>query len=119
MRGRFDAGGTQEGIEQVTEGVAAAPQPRVPLLAQGSQRFPFGYSHNQKDELASLFLSTLASTTLGCYLKCKLSVTDAHAQNRTTAGGSDMDKQPGFVVEGERVALGTRRTGLAPTYPRW
>src|SRR5260221_6747404 len=73
MRGRFDAGGTQEGIEQVKEGVASAPQPRVHLLAEGSQRFPFGCVHNQKDELASLFLSTADSMPL-CYgLKCKLS----------------------------------------------
>src|SRR5260370_36460735 len=30
-----------------------------------------------------------------------------------------MDEQPGFVVEGERVALGPLRMDLAPTYQRW
>src|SRR5258707_5361013 len=73
MRGLCDAGDTQEGIEQVKEGVASAPQPRVHLLAEGSQRFPFGCVHNRKDELSSLFLSTPDSMPL-CYgLKCKLS----------------------------------------------
>jgi|SRR6266511_139349 len=30
-----------------------------------------------------------------------------------------MDEQPGFVVEGERVALGPLRLDLVPTYQRW
>src|SRR6266536_4042389 len=30
-----------------------------------------------------------------------------------------MDEQPGFVVEGERVALGPLRSDLVPTYQRW
>jgi diamine N-acetyltransferase len=31
----------------------------------------------------------------------------------------DVDEQPGFVVEGERVALGPVRLDLVPTYQRW
>src|SRR5258706_16027945 len=72
MRGRFDAGGTQEGIEQVKEGVAAAPKPRVHLLAESSELFQLRSVHNRKDELSSLFLSTPDSVTLCCWLKCKL-----------------------------------------------
>ena len=30
-----------------------------------------------------------------------------------------MEEQPGFVVEGERVALGPLRMDLVPTYQRW
>jgi diamine N-acetyltransferase len=30
-----------------------------------------------------------------------------------------VDEQPGFVVEGERVALGPLRMDLVPTYQRW
>src|SRR4029450_5182059 len=42
-----------------------------------------------------------------------------HAQMRTTAGGIDVDEQPGFVVEGARVALGPLRMDLVATYQRW
>jgi hypothetical protein len=38
---------------------------------------------------------------------------------RTTAGGIDVDEQPGFVVEGARVALGPLRMDLVATYQRW
>ena len=31
----------------------------------------------------------------------------------------DVDEQPGFVVEGERVALGPVRLDLVPVYQRW
>src|SRR5258705_5481933 len=79
MRGRFDAGGTQEGIEQVKEGVAAAPNPRVHLLAESSELFQLRSVHNRKDELSSLFLSTPDSVTLCCWLKCKLSSDFAHS----------------------------------------
>src|SRR5260221_14111294 len=80
MRGRFDAGGTQEGIEQVKEGVAAAPKPRVHLLAESSELFQLGSVHNRKDELSSLFLSTPDSVTLCCWLKCKFSLRAAFRQ---------------------------------------
>jgi hypothetical protein len=33
--------------------------------------------------------------------------------------GVEMYEQPGFVVEGERVALGPLRLDLVPTYQRW
>src|SRR5258706_16466026 len=82
MRGRFDAGGTQEGIEQVKEGVAAAPKPRVHLLAESSELFQLRSVHNRKDELSSLFLSTPDSVTLCCWLKCKLSTPTALARTR-------------------------------------
>jgi RimJ/RimL family protein N-acetyltransferase len=38
---------------------------------------------------------------------------------RAAAGGTDVDEQPGFVIEGARVALGPLRTDLVPTYQRW
>ena len=38
---------------------------------------------------------------------------------RTTAGGIDVDEQPGFVIEGARVALGPLRMDLVATYQRW
>jgi RimJ/RimL family protein N-acetyltransferase len=38
---------------------------------------------------------------------------------RITAGGIDVDEQPGFVIEGARVALGPLRMDLVPTYQRW
>src|SRR6266508_3366359 len=34
-------------------------------------------------------------------------------------GAVKMEEQPGFVVEGERVALGPLRSDLVPTYQRW
>jgi diamine N-acetyltransferase len=42
-----------------------------------------------------------------------------HAEMRFTAGGSDVDEQPGFVIEGTRVALGPLRMDLVATYQRW
>src|SRR5215218_6020827 len=49
-------------------------------------------------------------TALACY---------GQAESRATTGGIDVDEQPGFVVEGERVALGPLRMDLVPTYQRW
>jgi diamine N-acetyltransferase len=37
----------------------------------------------------------------------------------TTAGGIDVDEQPGFVIEGARVALGPLRMDLVATYQGW
>ena len=66
MRGRFAGGGAQQRIHELKQGVASAPKPRVHLRAEGSELFQFWRMHNQKDELASLFLSTPASPTRGC-----------------------------------------------------
>src|SRR5262245_3525857 len=40
-------------------------------------------------------------------------------RDRRTRRGIDVDEQPGFVIEGERVALGPLRMDLVPTYQRW
>ena len=66
MGGRFDRWHRQQRIEQFKQGVASAPKQRVQLMAKGSQRFQFWRGHNQKDELASLSLSTAPSPTLSC-----------------------------------------------------
>jgi hypothetical protein len=34
-------------------------------------------------------------------------------------GGVDVEEQPGYVVEGQRVALGPMRMDLVATYQRW
>jgi hypothetical protein len=60
MGGCFEAGGTQEGIEQVKEGVASTPKQRVYFLAEGSERFDFWCVHVQKDGASSLLLSTVS-----------------------------------------------------------
>ncbi len=42
-----------------------------------------------------------------------------HGTDQITTGAVEMDEQAGFVVEGERVALGPLRSDLVPTYQRW
>lgn len=72
MRWRFTTRRTQHGIEDFKEGVASTPEARVHVLAEGSESLPFWYVHVQKNELASLFLSTPAQPTPCCWLKRKL-----------------------------------------------
>lgn len=58
MSRRFDCGGTQDRIQEGEERVTPAAEGAIHLIAEGSQRFPFGGVHTPKHARASLLLST-------------------------------------------------------------
>jgi hypothetical protein len=73
MGGCFDARGGQERVEQLKEGIASTPKPRVHLMTEGSQRLKVWRVHIQNDALPSLSLSSPAYSTRCYWLNGKLS----------------------------------------------
>src|SRR6266487_3774682 len=89
------------------------PRSCIKFAKQATPDMPSSGDGGARKQAARCQFSTSAAVGAG------YSARPIAGRARSLRGAVEMDEQPGFVVEGERVALGPLRLDLVPTYQRW